>query len=428
MSGLALLLHARGYTVSGCTMQQTRATDQLVERGIKIVKKHDAAHITTADVIVYTPDTSGAHPELQAARKANKPTITRGQLLAELIAHQYSIAVTGVHGKNTLTALVGHLLASARQHPTIVTNSIMRNVNAAVLCGNGDWAVVEVNSANRELDSLRPTIGVITNIDDEPDSFVHFLERLPFYGTAILCADEKKTYNLQRVWHGTTITYGLSAHAHIRGHIVSLHNDHTIINVSHNSKLLGTLRIPLAGNHNVVHVLGALAVCYGVLGMPFNKIQTALLKFRGLARHFEHIGNYNNAAIIDDNADDATSLDALLLTCRQRTHTRLHLVLQLPNLQAAQYQEQITHILLKHASHLFALHIVPPDTQDAQTSTSGRLLTALHEQHASFALYCYNHAEEVADTLALCLSSGDVVLTMGSGQVCEVGQRLLSTV
>lgn len=428
VSGLALLLHARGYIVTGSTSHHTHASTLLCERGIPVIEEYHPSHIDDADIIVFAPGVPGTHPEVSAARKLNKPTISHARLLAELIASQYSIAVTGTHGAGMLTALLGHLLATNRQYPSVVTDTVMRNLNAPALYGTGQWLVTQTNSEVRAMKSLRPTIGVITGVQPDDESYLNFLKRIPFYGTAFLCADEKRTYDLVRVWHGNVITYGFDSHAQIRGHIVSEERDHTILNISDNGKLIGSITVPLNGSHNAQHALGALAVCQYIFDIPFKNLEARLPRFRGLARNFEHLGNFNNAAIIDDAADDAYSIDALLQRCRRRKPKRVHVVLQLAVNITQESLEQIVCIFEKHTSYLFALHLLAPDGSTEEFCADENLLETLRYKNVSFSLYRYQDASEVADALTPALGQSDVVLTLGSGSVASIGQKLLSTV
>ena len=439
VSGLALLLHARGFTVSGCDPHMNNPIlRQLDAHGCTIYHHDDTNHLNSADVVVYAPGMSGRHPKLQAARAANIPTIPSGQLLAEAIGHSYAIAVSGTHGKTMTAALIGHIMRENRWNPTVITPYLMRNGNQQFYNGASEWSVATARLSDGSLQSIRPTVAIVTNLAHQPapdahttasEPFVHLLQSLPFYGTAVLCHDDTPARELRRYKPTQTLTYGLSAHSHVRGHIVHLNGDHSIFNISDKENgLLGSIRLPLPGSHNVTHALGAIAVCHYILSIPFEHIQKALGRFRGIARHFEYVGSYNKARVVDDCAAHPVQVDATLLATRGGNHQKLHVVFQ-PNSPAIIKKEwdAFIAVFVKHQSQISSIHIAPIDAESDNTEKSlnaEQFAADLSDATKKISLFCYQEIDEVADSLKSIVEPGDLILIMGAGSVAAVAPAL----
>jgi UDP-N-acetylmuramate--alanine ligase len=438
VAGLALLLHARGYTVSGCSHQSTtHMIEKLRSRGCQIFS--EGHHPTDADVIVSAPHTSRTHEEIKAARGAQRTVISYATLLAEVTRHDFTIATVGAHSTTMVTTMIGYLLHRARFSPMVLARGIMHDAKSSAVPGIGEWAVVDSKYA---LSELSPAIALISNLEtlsDEDASlaisplqpYYDLLGRLPFYGAAILCADDSTTMQIRRKWHGATITYGLNASAHVRGHIVDLTGRQSIFNVSdQQNHLLGTINLPLPGSDNVRHALGAIAVCHFVLGIPFEIIQKSLAKFGGVARHFQKIGMLNGAVVIDERAWHPKSVNNALLHARACEHKKLHVIFQLPNAPHAHaYWQKFIALFLKHDAHISTLHIVPIDKENESQKSrydAEQLAADVSDATKNISLFCYQDIEEANDGARSVVSRSDLLLVIGPGTVAKLAQQLVS--
>ena len=252
---------------------------------------------------------------------------------------------------------------------------------------------------------------------------------LPFYGTAVFCNDDIQTRNLKRLWHGNSITYGLSAHSYVRGHIVDQTHTQSIFNVSDKDNgLLGTVRIPQPGSHNVLNALGAIAVCHYVLCIPFDRIRKSLERFRGVLRRFTPVGSCKKAAVFDDCAQHPTQLDTTLLTARLHKHKQLHVIFQLPHItQSHPKWDQFISVFLKHETHIYSLHVIPLAEQDEDEKTinlAALFASELSDKTKKMALFCYQKFDEVAQSIESMVSSHHIVITIGSDGASKIAHNL----
>lgn len=437
-----LLLHARGFAVTGSTLdRESQAAQLLIRKGIEVVPGYQASRMSKNHIVVYPRGIASSNEELKEARRLAVPVLLRGQMLAELVRHQYTIAVAGSYGKTMTTALIGHLLADTGWQPTVLTNEVMRNIKSTLLHGKSEWAIIEADESDKSLLYLQPTIALVNSIEHRHlhtytdlaamiEAFTHFLEPIPFYGTAVLNYDDTHTRNLRRNWHGNAVTYGLSANCQMRGHIVDLASDHSIVNVSDKDEgLLGTITLPLVGSHNVRHAMGAIAVCYKVLDIPFAKIEKSLQRFAGVARRFAHMGSCNGARVIDDHACHPTTVEEAIVAAQKCTTQKLHIMFQpFDHQDTKEYWDRFIALFGKHQKHIGSVHILPiydPSQPTDDHLKNCELAAAISEHAPDMKLFCYQEAHEAIAAVRSCATRGDVVLTMGRGPVAHISEQLV---
>ena len=336
MSGIAEVLLNQGYKVSGSDLQSTSVTDRLAEMGAVIYLGHDAQHIHQADVVVTSTAVAGNNPEVQAARQARIPVVPRAVMLAELMRLKRGIAVAGTHGKTTTTSLVASVLAAEGLDPTFVIGGRLNSAGANAGLGQGDYLVAEADESDASFLNLLPVMAIITNIDaDHMDTyghdvarlkqaFIEFIQRLPFYGSAIVCSDDAFVREIMPLISRPMITYGMGEEAQIRAVDVKAEGTKMVFTVlrhlgSVNAQPL-LLSLNLPGHHNVQNALAAIAVATE-LGVSDEAIISALGTFGGVGRRFSVSGPYaadkgGNFTVVDDYGHHPVEMAATLAAAR----------------------------------------------------------------------------------------------------------------
>jgi len=336
MSGIAEVLLNQGYKVSGSDLQSTSVTDRLAVMGAVIYIGHDAQHIHQADVVVTSTAVAGNNPEVQAARQARIPVVPRAVMLAELMRLKRGIAVAGTHGKTTTTSLVACVLAAEGLDPTFVIGGRLNSAGANAGLGQGDYLVAEADESDASFLNLLPVMAVITNIDaDHMDTyghdiarlkqaFIEFVQRLPFYGSAIVCSDDAFVREIMPLISRPMITYGMGEEAQIRAVDVKAQGTKMVFTVLRHLGTVGAqplmLSLNLPGHHNVQNALAAIAVATE-LGVSDEAIVRALGSFGGVGRRFSVSGPYTadkggTFAVVDDYGHHPVEMAATLAAAR----------------------------------------------------------------------------------------------------------------
>ena len=303
MSGIAEVLANLGFTVSGSDLADSATTRRLASIGIRIAVGHAAANIAGADVVVVSTAVHADNPEITAARERKIPVVPRAQMLAELMRLRRGIAVAGAHGKTTTTSLVASILGESGMDPTFVIGGRLNAAGANARLGAGEFIVAEADESDASFLYLSPVISIVTNIDADhmetyghdfgrlKQTFIDFLQRLPFYGVAVLCADDANVREIMPAVTKQIVSYGLDSAANVRAeNIVTDHGQMRFDCVRTNggvSRLPVTLNLP--GVHNVLNALAAITVA-SELGAPDAAIVRALAEFKGVGRRFQRYG------------------------------------------------------------------------------------------------------------------------------------------
>lgn len=336
MSGIAEVLLNQGYQVSGSDLQATAVTERLGEMGAVIYLGHDAQHIRQADVVVTSTAVAGDNPEVQAARQARIPVVPRAVMLAELMRLKRGIAVAGTHGKTTTTSLVASVLAAEGLDPTFVIGGRLNSAGANAGLGQGDYLVAEADESDASFLNLLPVMAVITNIDaDHMDTyghdvarlkqaFIEFVQRLPFYGSVIVCSDDAYVREIMPLISRPMITYGMGEDAQIRAVDVRANGTKMVFTVQRH---LGAVTAPalvvnlnLPGHHNVLNALAAIAVATE-LGVSDEAIIKALASFGGVGRRFSVSGPHSADkggvfTVVDDYGHHPVEMAATISAAR----------------------------------------------------------------------------------------------------------------
>jgi UDP-N-acetylmuramate--alanine ligase len=334
MSGIAEVLHNLGYKVQGSDLAEGANTRRLAELGIKVAIGHRADNLGNAQVVVVSSAVRKDNPEVLAARARLVPVVRRAEMLGELMRLKWSIAVGGTHGKTTTTSMVASMLDAGGLDPTVINGGIINAYGTNARIGAGDWMVVEADESDGSFLRLPAVIAVVTNIDPEHldhygtfdalrDAFVRFVENIPFYGFAVLCADHPEVQALiPRVADRRLVTYGLGVNADVRAMNLKLDRSGADFDVqienraTNQSRSIERLRLPMFGQHNVQNALAAVAVAQE-MGLPDDTIRHALASFSGVKRRFTRTGEAHGITVIDDYGHHPVEIAAVLRAARQ---------------------------------------------------------------------------------------------------------------
>ncbi len=446
MSGIAEVLLNLGYIVSGSDLQAGAATQRLGALGARILLGHEAAHITGADAIVVSTAVQADNPEVVAAREARIPIVPRAQMLAELMRLKQGIAVAGTHGKTTTTSLIASILGEGGLDPTFVIGGRLNAAGANARLGKGDFLVAEADESDASFLRLSPVISVVTNIDADhmetyghdfgklKQAFVDFLERLPFYGVAVLCTDDPNVNAILPQVTKQIVRYGLNEQANIRAEDVRAdHGRMHFTAVRRNgsvSRLPITLNLP--GVHYVQNALAAIAVATEV-GAADEAIIKALGEFRGVGRRFQRYGELplpkgGAVTVIDDYGHHPVEMSATLAAARGAFPGRRLVLAFQPHRYSRTRDcfEDFVQVLgtvdALWLTEVYAAGEAPVVAADGRALT--RALRVAGKLEPQF-------VESVADLPAALLESlqdGDVLLTMGAGSIGGTAAKLFDAV
>ncbi|WP_414695323.1 UDP-N-acetylmuramate--L-alanine ligase [Phenylobacterium sp.] len=344
MSGIAEIMLRIGYTVQGSDAKASANTERLEKLGATVFIGHDAAHVDGASAVVYSTAVKPDNPEMVAGRERRLPLVRRAEMLAELMRLQFSVAVGGTHGKTTTTSMVACLLDAGGLDPTVVNGGIINAYGTNAKVGEGDWIVVEADESDGTFLKLKSTVAIVTNIDPEhldhygdfeavKKAFRDFVENIPFYGFAAVCTDHPEVQAMaSRVENRRLVTYGFNPQAEVRAHNLSMGPDGArfgvvIQSLERDFISLDDLHLPMAGEHNVLNALAAIAVARE-LGVPLKAIREGLASFGGVRRRFTTTGVANGVRVIDDYGHHPVEIASVLKAARAVAEGRVIAVVQ----------------------------------------------------------------------------------------------------
>ncbi len=436
MSGIAEVLLDYDLKVSGCDQAQSETTDRLEKLGVEIQFGHSPDHLKNVDLVVRSSAVPQENDELQVARERGITVVNRAEMLGELMRLKYGIAIAGTHGKTTTTSLVGTLLTEAGLDPTVIVGGRMRVSGTGARVGRSDYLVAEADEFDRSFLRLMPILAVITTIDEDHldtyedldairEAFIDFAGRVPFFGQAILCLDDE---NIQQILprlarDHRVLTYGLTPQADLAGVDLEASPEGTTFTVRSSSDgELGRITAPMPGKHNARNTLAAVAVGRA-LGLEFSAIAEALANFGGVHRRFEQLGSYQGATVIDDYAHHPTEVRATLQAARQAfPKSRIIAVFQ-PHLYSRTRDlcDDFGRALLE-ADRAVVTGIYASREQPIEGVSGEDVVRSARRSGHHSVSFC-EQWNDAADHLGE-VQEGDVILTLGAGDIYRFGQRL----
>ena len=434
MSGIAEVMHHLGYKVQGSDVSEGYVVEGLRKAGIKVMIGHDAANLDDAAVVVCSSAIKNGNPEIEAAAERRLPRVRRAEMLAELMRMQKTVAVAGTHGKTTTTSMIAAMLDSGGLDPTVINGGIINRYGSNARLGKGDWWVIEADESDGSFLRLDGTIAVVTNIDPEhlehygsfdkvKDSFVEFIENVPFYGLAVLCVDHPEVQNiLSRIRDRRVVTYGFSALADLRADNVTPADggtrfDAVVLERDGSRRTIGGVHLPMPGRHNVQNALAAIAVGLE-LGMSDAAIVKGFQRFDGVKRRFSRVGEVGGAVIIDDYAHHPVEIRAVLSAARESAKERVIAVVQ-PH-RYTRLRDLLDDFM--NAFNDADIVYVAPVYAAGEAPIEGVDATALAEGMRARGHRMVRTIADV-DDLALALrdvaADGDMVICMGAGDITK---------
>lgn len=434
MSGLAEIMHRQGYTVTGSDRALSEITEHLSSLGIVCYHGHDTKHVD-CDLLVYTSAASTDNPEIMEAKRRNIPTIKRAALLGEFVRIKKGIAVSGTHGKTTTTAMIGMMLEYAGLQPTMFVGGILKGLKTNAKWGTGEHVVVEADEYDRSLLELHPFISVINNIEsdhldcyrdleDIKQTFEKFANQTSVFGSVWINIDDSHSQKLMQAITRRVMTFGLSERANLRAANIKQTHDHMTFDVVYDRNPMGTIQLHLSGEHNVRNALA----CIGIgmeLHIPFNKIVESLAKFEGTARRFEILGTLNSVTWIDDYAHHPTEIRATLRGARQGWPEHRIIAVFQPHLYS-RTRDYLNDFALSFADAdaVILTDIYAAREEPIQGIDGKRLFdeTKKHHEHVVYVPDKNGLTKEIMKEAR----SGDLVITMGAGDITHVGRSLFT--
>ncbi len=435
MSGIAEVLLNLGYRITGSDLKLTPITERLAAMGARIYEGHNGDNVGSANAVVVSSAVDPHNPEVERARSLGIPVIPRGELLAELMRLKFGIAIAGSHGKTTTTSMVATILSETGIDPTVVVGGrvgTMGGTNARV--GHSDFLVVEADESDGSFLKLSPIVAVVTNIDREHldhytgieqirAAFCDFINKVPFYGAAILCLDDENVQQVLPAINRRTITYGTSSQVDLAitepecGHFSS---DFTL---RMRGKDLGQFHLKIPGFHNVLNASAAVAVALELDVKP-DLIREALAMFAGVDRRFQMRGQERGIALIDDYGHHPTEIRATLAAAKLCDYHRLLAIFQPHRHTRTQALMDEFARSFNQADQVYLLDIYGASEKPIEGVTSAELAARMRA-YGHRGVHYAGTIDAAVEAVANEAQAGDVVMTLGAGNVWQAGDRLL---
>jgi UDP-N-acetylmuramate--alanine ligase len=444
MNGIAEVMLNMGYTVTGSDLRDSSTVKRLRSLGGEVFIGHRAENISRADVVVKSTAVPATNPEIKAAEQRQIPIIPRAEMLAELMRMKYGIAVAGTHGKTTTTSLLATCLHQAGFDPTIVIGGRLNAIGSSARLGDGDFLVAEADESDGSFMLLSPTVSVITNIDQEHmdhwkseealiRGFKDFAQKVPFFGFAALCLDHPVVQSIIPSLRRKVVTYGLSKQADYRAEAVEVSGTKSRFRLLHQSDDMGLIQLNMPGKHNVQNALAAIAVSME-LGADFQDLQTALREFSGVERRFTIRADLppnpgeEPITVIDDYAHHPVEIQATLEAVRQAWPQRRILAVFQPHRYTRSKELGLDFFRSFNDASMVVVCPIYSAGEQPLEGVDQRWLAEGIMEHGHREVHACSSLEEAASFLWKQLEPGDVMVTLGAGNVnwlCQqIGERL----
>ncbi len=435
MSGIAEVLLNLGYQVSGSDVKESEVTRRLAALGCEISYGHRKENVREADVVVVSSAVRKGNPEVEVAEQRLIPVIPRAEMLAELMRMKVGIAIAGTHGKTTTTSLIATVLAAGGLDPTVVIGGRLNSIGSNARLGQGDFLVAEADESDGSFVKLMPTIAVVTNIDadhldyysgiDEiKEAFLGFLDKLPFFGLAVLCLDHPNVQSLIPRLKKRFTTYGLTTQADYQAKEIVFEEFSTTFDVLHQRKEVGRLRLQMPGLHNVYNALATVATAFE-FDIPFRVVQESLGDFKGIQRRFQIKGEKKGILVVDDYGHHPVEIMATLKAARSGWKRRVVVVFQPHRYSRTQalFKEFLS--AFYDADVLVLTDIYPAGEDRIEGVEAKNLFEGIREYGHKDVTYIPNK-KEIAEHLLRILKPGDLVITLGAGDITQIPEELLN--
>jgi len=435
MSGLAEVMLQAGFEVSGSDLSAAPVLGRLARLGARVCQGHDAGNLGTADLVVRSSAIGEDNPELAAARQAGGPVVSRGELLGGFSRLHHTISVTGSHGKTTTTGMIAQLLLEANLDPSVFLGGTLPVLGGNARLGAGDYLVAEADESDGSFLYQQPDLAIVTNVDAEHlDYYRHldnlttalaeFLQRLPFYGVAVICLDDPHLRRLLPGLRGRTRTYGFSPDAELRAEEPTPAGEGMLFDVRHQKRRYGSFRIAVPGRHNVQHAPAAIAVGLE-LGLSQEVIRRSLAAFQGVDRRLQTRGIVREIRVEDDYGHHPTEIAATLAAARLLAPGRLIAIFQPHRFSRAKALWAEFATAFSGADELYCTPIYPAGEKPL-AGVSGEALSEAIRAASRIPVHFAADFDALAAAVARLAQPGDLVITRGAGAIREAADRILA--
>lgn len=433
MSGIAEILVNLGFEVSGSDLRESETTRRLQSQGVKIYVGHYASNIGDCNVVITSTAIDINNPEILEARSRKIPIIHRSAMLAELVRLKHGIGVAGTHGKTTTSSMLSSVLWSCGVNPTSIIGGKVLNFGSNARQGEGDYIVFEADESDGTFLNLFPTIAIVTNIDADhldyykffeglKDAFLHYVNNVPFYGYAVLCYDDPAVQSILPQIERPFYTYGFSKDADFTATDVKFEDGYTCYTCYHHGELLGRVRLRLLGRHNVVNSLAVVAVARE-MEVPFEEIARGLEEFEGVGRRLEIIGETAGVTVIDDYGHHPTEIAATLSAVKSLGR-RVVTIFQPHRYTRTQLLWEDFGKSFPDTDLLYLTKIYPASESPIEGVDSS-LIADSYSRHTGKHAEIIERFEDIPVKIAQVVKEGDVILTLGAGDVYKNGKAIL---
>ncbi len=434
MSGIAELLLNQGFEISGSDLLSSEITAHLIKKGATISVGHNASLIENVDVVVKSSAIKDNNPEISAAFVKKIPIIRRAEMLSEIMRMSYGIGIAGTHGKTSTTSMIGSVLSAAKLEPTVIVGGIVKNYGSNNLLGSGKYIVVEADEFDRSFLTLSPIIAGITNIEaDHLDcysdldgikkAFIQYANKVPFFGSVIACLDDSGIQSILSQVKKEIVTYGFSKQANVRAENIVMKDFKSSFVVLFKEQILGKIELNVMGKHNILNSL--LAVATGLeLDIDFSDIQKGLFEYNGVFRRFEFKGEKDGIIVYDDYAHHPTEIEATLKGIKDSSNKRIITVFQ-PHLysRTKDFYEEFGRSFFQ--SDILLITPIYPAREKPIPGITGKLIADAAIQSGHKNVKYINSNEKIIEKIKQEAREGDIVITMGAGNIYVYGEDFL---
>lgn len=435
MSGIAEVLINLNFQISGSDLKLSPITERLQQLGATIFEGHYAHNLGDARALVISSAVKEDNPELVEARNRQIPVIPRGELLAELMRLKYGIAIGGSHGKTSTTSMVAAVMSHAGLDPTVVVGGRVRSMGGSnARMGQSEFLVVESDESDGSFLKLAPILAAVTNIDHEHldhyhtfdrvlDAFTEFVNKVPFYGAAVLCLDDPSVQRILPQVRRRTFTYGESAQADLRISGIRAASGSSEFQLDHRGHSLGSFRLNVPGIHNVLNATAAVAIGLE-LDIPVEKIRSGLETYSGVDRRMQVRGEAGGVTVLDDYGHHPTEIRATLAAARLGGYRRIHVLFQPHRYTRTQLLMDEFAQAFHAADHVYVLDIYAASEPPIPGITAEALARRLRDFGHRGVEYV-GSMDAGIEAVAAAARAGDVAVTLGAGNVSQAGERIL---
>jgi UDP-N-acetylmuramate--alanine ligase len=434
MSAIAKVMLEMGFRVSGSDLAQQELTEKLAAKGADVYIGHEADHVKGADLVVYSTALSKDNVEMKRAEELNIPIIHRSQMLARLLNTKKGVAVAGAHGKTTTSSMISLVMENCGADPTYIIGGEIINLGSNAKAGKGDYVVAEADESDGTFLQYHPYLGVVTNIEADhlehydgdfgklKQAYAQFLSQVKPEGKAVVCADDAYIAEMLPGLKCETVTYGLSGNADYSATDLVLGDRKVQFTVKHKGETLGTMKLSVPGKHNVYNSLATLIVCLES-GLSFDQVAEAIVEFRGAKRRFQVLGEVNDILVIDDYAHHPTEIEATV-SAAKATGKRIVAVFQPQRYTRTFFLLDQFSRAFPEADEVIITDIYSPAGEKQIEGISSARLTELIRENSNKNVRHLPTKDDVFNYLQATVDKGDLVITMGAGDIYKVADRL----